>query len=283
MLMPSRNIVPFYNLPIYKDVIQTPILAGQTVKLQSPALSLNMIPDKMFVFCRKINKLPTDPDSFLPIKGISLQIFNAAGIMSSCVQQNLFHISKENGYEGSWLDFSGRALKTSATDVPTYIQTSGSVLTLAFSKDIPLEPFYSAGSLCNMSLQYSIDVVNYGAGDINASTYELCLVVMNSGILSLEKGTSQIYTGILSKSDVLDTLNQEAYSQNEVKRLVGGGWFDQLKSIVGKVGPKLLPVARSLLEKSDNDYAKKTGAVLKAVGSGETGAGKTGGKLSSRV
>ena len=97
--------------------------------------------------------------------------------------------------------------------------------------------------------------------------------------MTIEKGTSQKFMGILSKSDVLDTLSQEPYSQSKVARLVGNDWFDKLKGIAGKVGPKLLPVARSMLENSGNENAKKAGAVLKAVGYGQIGAGK----LASRV
>jgi hypothetical protein len=174
--------------------------AGATVKLQSPTLSLNMIPDKVFIFVCKLNELANDPDVFLPITNISLQVFNQAGILSSSTQQDLFRMSKEAGYEGTWLDFTGRALKVNDADNPQYIRTSGSVLTLEFGKHIPLqESYYSAGSLCNLSLQYSIDVVNYGA-DIPSNTYELVLAVMNSGIMTIEKGTSQEFMGILSKA-----------------------------------------------------------------------------------
>ena len=280
-LLPSVNVLPFYNMPIYKDVVQTVIPKnGGTAKIVSPSLSLNMIPDRMFVFVRKLNKNCNDSDAVLPIVDISLQVFNQAGILASATTQDLYRYSKETGFTGSYLDFSGRALKSGgAVELPTNIRTSGSILGLEFARHIPVESWYAPGSLTNTSLQYTITVRNDDVvNDITAGTHELVLVVQNSGIMTISRGTSSEYLGILSKSDVLDALQMEPSSQSEIGRVLGSGMLDKLKSAVVKYAPKVLPVARALLEKSDNPTLKKTGDLLKAVGYGQTGAGESGGR-----
>jgi len=297
-LLPATNVLPFYNMPIYKDVVQLEIPAGVvnattglisagSAKIVSPSLSLNMIPDRMYVFVRKLNRTASDPDAFLPISDISLQVFNQAGILASATQQDIYRYARESGYTGTYLDFSGRAVKYSApvavganVHAPRVIRTSGSILCLEFGRHIPLESWYAPGSLTNTSLQYTITVNNYTANAITTGTHELVLVVQNSGIMTVSKGTSSEYLGILSKSDVLDTLQQEPMSQSEIGRLLGSGFMDKLKSTVMKYAPKVLPIARNLLEKSDNPNAQKAGNILKAVGYGQTGAGDSGGARS---
>ena len=43
---------------------------------------------------------------------------------------------------------------------------------------------------------------------------------MNCGVFVNEKGTSSTFLRLLTKQDVLDTLNQEPYSHSEVHRMV---------------------------------------------------------------
>jgi len=288
-LLPSTNVLPFYNMPIYKDVVQTVVPAGTydvgtgiytggVAKIVSPSLSLNMIPDRMFVFVRKLNRTANDPDAFLPITDISLQVFNQAGILASATTQDLYRFSRESGYSGTYLDFAGQATKYAVGSFPNRVRTSGSILSLEFARHIPVESWYAPGSLTNTSLQYSISVRNDSLVALGAGTYELVLVVQNSGIMTISKGTSSEYLGILSKSDVLDTLQQEPTSQSDIGRVIGSGMLDKLKSAVIKYAPKILPVARAFLEKSDNPNMKKAGDVLKMAGYGQTGAGESGGR-----
>ena len=285
-LLPSRNVLPYFSCPLYKDIVNTAIPLNGTIKIQSPSLQLNMIPDKILIFVRRIQSSKTcnDPDFHLPITGISLQVFTQSGILSSASPTDLYRFSKESGYEGNWLDWSGVASKYRDDATPLQIPTSGSILVLEFGKHIPLLPYYSQGSLANASIQYSIDVKNNTGAILPAQSLELCMMTINSGLLTIEKGVSQEWLALLSKQDVLETVqNQEAYSESDMNRLVGGGFFDKLRSVASKALPKLLPVARQLLEKSDNEYAKTGAKILKSVGYGETGGGRSGGRLSSRV
>lgn len=92
-----------------------------------------------------------------------------------------------------------------------------------------------------------------------------------------ERGSTSIFTAVLDKQTVLDASAKDAYHSSDVKRLVGGGILDSLKSVAGAVLPKALPVAKALLSNVDNKYAKMGADVIGALGYGSSGGGVSGG------
>ncbi len=99
---------------------------------------------------------------------------------------------------------------------------------------------------------------------------------MNSGIFVNERGTSSVYTALLTKADVLDASDQEHHSHGTIKRLIGGGLHSSLKSAMSWISSKL-PFVRSVLGKIDHPVARAGHEVLKAVGYGRSGGGTSGG------
>jgi hypothetical protein len=109
-------------------------------------------------------------------------------------------------------------------------------------------------------------------------TPELCMVVVNSGVLVTEKGTSSTFTGILSKQDVLDASSQNAVNASSMERIVGGGMLDKIRSTVTKALPYLAPLAKSALSQVNHPVAK-----VASAGLGALGYGKSGGRLSKHL
>jgi len=251
--------------------------------ISSNSLQLATIPDKMFVFVRKqlSTQTMTDSDSFLPITAINIQFNNNAGILSSSSDAELFRYSKLSGINQNWDSWSGRAFQGGANTLGAGVLTAGSMLCLDFGQAIQIqENWFSSGSLGSFNLQFNVTVANYSNTDYSAggaTKLELVLVTMNSGVASFERGTTSIFTGILTKQDVLDSASQEPYSTSEVKRLIGGGFGDKLKSFGKFLAPKL-PMLRKALEGSDNEYAKAGASALKSLGYGASGGGNSGGK-----
>ena len=113
-------------------------------------------------------------------------------------------------------------------------------------------------------------------GTLLGVVHQLVCIKINSGVFVINAGgTSQIFTAILNKSSVLDTIETEPVHQQHIERLVGGGWLDKLKSFGEKVMPmvkRFAPLLREhVLEKSDNKYAQDAGRIMKAVGYGKSG------------
>ena len=91
---------------------------------------------------------------------------------------------------------------------------------------------------------------------------------MNSGVFVNERGTSSTFLSLLTKQDVLDALQQQPYSNCEIRRMVGGGFLDNIKSALGWVKGKL-PMVRGVLENVPNPYAQTGANVLKTMGYGQ--------------
>jgi hypothetical protein len=293
------EVVKYYELPRYITQYSTALGAAAVdvssrvitpteTKLQSNSIQLSQIPDKLIIFVRKAlgDQTCRDADAFLGIKGISINWNNNSGLLSSATKQDLYRFSRESGYNGTWQEWSGKAWKGDVSGGKN-IPTSGSMLMLDFGKHIQLtEDWYAPGSLGNFNLQFSLDVENYSSTAFSASPkLELVLITMNSGVFVCERGTSSIFTGLLTKQDVLEASQQQPYTGNEIKRIVGGGWFDKLKSVAGQILPKALPVAKAILGQVDNPMAKQGAELLGSLGFGRSGGGSSGGrsKLASRV
>lgn len=109
-------------------------------------------------------------------------------ILASATQQDLYRYSVENGYNGSWQEFSGfSTVPDPTTGFARKIPSSGSLLILEFGKDIQLtEDYYSAGSLGNFNLQLNLQVYNQFPYDISP---EIVLITINSGVFVNERGT----------------------------------------------------------------------------------------------
>lgn len=267
-LIPARNVVGYYEMPRYVTAPNVSIASGAKAVVRTSNIQLNQIPDKLIVFARKSmgSQTNTDPDYFLTIEGMSINWNNQSGILASATPQDLYRYSVENGSNQSWYEFSGKAnLHNPASPAGTTAPMSGSMVVLEFGKDIQLvEDFYSAGSLGNFNLQVQLNIANQTASLI--SDVELVMITVNSGVFVCERGTSSTYTGILTKSDVLDASTQEAYTRSDVERMVGGGFLDTLKSVAGKVLPKALPVAKAILNQVEHPMAKTGADVLGALG-----------------
>ena len=185
--------------------------------------------------------------------------------------------------------FSNQTNSNTSTAGSFYpVATTGSLLVLQFGKDIPLPDYYAPSSLGAFNLQVRLQVYNqsltyptgapYTPANFSADslympvtgvpvTPEVCMITMESGIFVTDRGTSNIYTGVLTKSDVLNTSALEPYTTSEVTTMIGGSLHDALFS----------SVARRI-----NKHHKKPQSSSSMIGSG-MGTAVSGGKLGRHV
>lgn len=327
--LPSRNIVPYYELPVYrttgsKSIAARTLLSDATgafqaapsISIASNNLQLNMIPDKLIIFCRRtLNAVDTTyPDAFLSITGVNVNFNNNAGLLSSMTQPQLYKASVASGLKNmSWDEFCGSTISVadanlasdnsesasgfggvgaytvksgaSVATTPGFqlIPTVGSVVVLNFAEVLQLtEDYYAPGSLGSFNLQLIVTAENTQHEAWAANEWELIVIPMNSGIFVNERGTSSVYTALLTKADVLDASEQDHYSHGTIKRMIGGSFHSALKSAMGWISSKL-PFVKNVLGKIDHPYAKVGHDVLKAVGYGKSGGGASGGNLQNRL
>jgi hypothetical protein len=283
-VMPARNVVPFYEMPRYITQQKLNSAVNGEMNVITNSLQLNQIPDLLYIMVRKSmgEQKTSDADCWLPITKLAIQFNNQAGILSNATPNDLWRYSTENGCNQSYLEYAGYANQFDASTGNGHtIPTSGSHLVLAFGKDIQIsEDFYASGSLGNFNLQINLTVKNNTGSALVDASYEIVLITQNSGVFVCERGTSSTFTGILTKQDVLDASEQEPYYHASVKRLVGGGFLDKLKSVAGNILPLLPKLGKEFLGNMDNKYAKAGASVLGALGAGRSG-GK--GRLADRL
>jgi len=247
-LVPARNVVPYAEYPRYITNISGTIPAGVTVNdgaeysltagqfptIESNSISLNQIPDKVIIFVRKrlASQTSADADCFFPIKRLRVNFNNKAGLLTSATQWDLWRMSVESGSNQTWAEFSGCATRRVANQPLNEIPTCGSLLALSMGKHIELDDVFAPGSIGQFQLQFSVEIENFSP-TAYADNCELVLITMNTGVFVLERGTSQTYTAILSRSDVLSASSMPGYKSSDVKRLVGGNLEDSFKSLVG--------------------------------------------------
>jgi len=319
-LLSARNVVPYIDLPRYfvgnQTITNSNLNGGANgsavytdSSFTSQTIQLNMIPDKILIYVRPTQLAKTNvaqPDGVNPavsdfacaIRSISINFNNQSGILASATQDQLYRYSVESGCNENWNLWQGVANVNAPTGNGQRIPTSGSYLMLEFGRHIQItEDYYAPGSLGNFNLNFTLGLrnqVDTVAGAVaNETAYQIVLVCVNSGIFVCEKGSSATYTGILTKEDVLNSSSGETYSRGDVRRLVGGGFFDSLGSMIAPL-KKVFNFVRPLLPMATHlpgvgKYAGKADDFLKSVGLGAPSGGMSypiggkGRKLADRL
>ena len=257
-LIKAKNVVPFMDYPRYITGVansqQLNKNGGNNPSIPTQNIQLNQIPDLILIALRKpvANQTGLDPTTFFPITSVSVNFNNASGLLSSATQHQLYEMSRDNGVQQSWLEWSGRVNSySSANDAPALTDvnvlsrlSAGSVLAINPAKDLSLPAYLSNGSIGQFNLQLNVSAINYSSVDI---TPEIIVVCCNSGVFSTIAGSSAIYTGLLTKQMVLDVASQQqGISSLSNNRLIGGALSDMISTNMRDI-----PIIKSAIEKAN--------------------------------
>jgi hypothetical protein len=238
--------------------------------MTSQSIQLNQVPDLILISVRvpMSNQNWANTSSFLTINNLSVNFNNASGLLASATQQDLYNISYRNGSAQSFYEFAGKSqIADNATGGVHTVPTTGSLLVLNPVYDFSLPSYLSASSLGQYQFQFNLSVTNQFP---YAITPEICIITVNSGLFCTQQGTSQIFTGILTKEQVLETK-----AQNPVPHLDSGEY-------ARLVGGKLSNRGMAAIMKMVHHYRKhKRGAG--SSGGGSSGGAHSGGKLSKHL
>jgi hypothetical protein len=225
--IPSRNLIPYMDYPVYISADSDNITPGQNKILFSQNFQLNQVPDLLILCVRRPMATNTirNTNSFLPIRNISINFNNNSGLLSSATPQDLYRLSKVNGSIQSWYEFWGYANKNNnnpaITTLSQYLYTtSGSLIVINPVKDLGLPYWLSNGSIGNFNIQFKINVINNTTDNFIP---EIVIITPNSGFIINENGNTEIYTGILSKEIVVETLLKKNNIPSIENPLIGSG------------------------------------------------------------
>jgi hypothetical protein len=194
-----------------------------------------MLPDVFIISVRKPLGSCTisDPNFFLKIQSISVNLNNQSGLLSSATPEQLFRLSQKNGSTQNWFEFCGvsvgNASEGQVSGIGTQIGTTGSLLILDPAYDLSLPDYLSSGSLGNYNFQFQIQVYNQTN---QAFVPEVCVICVNSGVMVTDRGMTTTMTGILTKQMVLDAKSKPVDTTSaESQRLIGGSMYNMGSSV----------------------------------------------------
>lgn len=228
-MIKSRNIVNFTDIPRFITTPQVAVASGGATKdLNTNNIQLNQLPDLFVIQVRlpMANMTIHDAEYGCAITGISVNLNNSSGLLSSMNAQQLWALSVKNGSKQTWPQFSGHsnafATRTASNAGISSQPTTGSLLVLS-PTDLSLPDFLAPGCIGSYNFQIRLSVAQYTGAAI---TPEIVVMCVNSGIFATTAGSSQIFTGILTKSMVEEAKSMSSVNpvmSVEYNRVLGGG------------------------------------------------------------
>ena len=273
-MIKSKSVVPFIDTPRFITTPNISIAGNGTVKqLQTQNIQLNMLPDLFIIQVRLPMSSMTirDAEYGCAIDSISFNLNNSSGLLSTATPQHLWALSVKNGSKQTWSQFCGQTNNVVTRDAEngglSTHATTGSLLVLS-PTDLSLPDYLSCGTIGSYNAQVRIGVKQFTGADI---TPEIVVMCVNSGIFSTIAGSSQIFTGILTKSMVEEAKAMSSVNpvlSVEYNRVLGGGINGDMCSCANGEMPAVKEAMREKMK-----MAQMYGS---AMGHGVSGSGARG-------
>lgn len=283
-LISAKNVCSFTDIPRFISVTNTAV-AGQGAEktLNSNNIQLNQLPDLFIICVRKsiADMTVQDAEYNCVINSVSINLNNSSGLLSSASQFSLYQLSVKNGSKQTWSQFSGRVnhaiTKTGGAtgNGGLGVQATTGSLFVVSPTDLSLPSFLAPGCIGAFNFQVKLGVTQFvTASNVNI-TPEIVILAVNSGIFSTIAGSSQIFTGILTKSMVEDAKSMQMVNpvlSAEYNRVLGGGIHGDMQNS----GNEQMPMVKEAM--------KQKMKMAHSMGSGVySGGAMSGGKFSGMV
>ena len=137
------------------------------------------------------------------------------------------------------------------------------------------QEFDAPGNIGQFSLQVIVYAANQHKYAWNANEYELVVLVVNLCVFITQQGSSSPYIGLLSKEDVLTTMEEpESMTVSRARHLSGCSLLSSLKHGMKWVASHITPAVNFLQQHVDHPSANKAVEIASSLGYGVTGAAK---------
>lgn len=214
-------------------------LVSQT-SIVSNNLQVGAIPRFLYIFLRKRNQDRTfeDTDSYAKINSIQVDWDNQNALLSSATTEQLYDISRKNGIDINYTQFTCDPNFSYLGDTITQINGIGSVISIEFGTDIGLKPYECAGLRDTFNLQVTVNYQNNHPTE--TIFFDLYLVTIIPGIFRIFDRSASRIVGIISKQDVLNAVQVPGidYEDLEKRLLSGSSKFSKALKRFAKKGYK---------------------------------------------
>lgn len=267
--LPLYKNYPYYEIQRYPTDANAAILPGSSVILSSSNIQLNSIPRMLYIYARKRNSDLTylDSDAFFSIEKISVNWANNSGLLSNATKRDLYAMSKKNGCNLNWNEWSGETTYFNSGGTVQQINLIGSVLAIEFSTDLAVAVDECSGLNGTFQLQYTITLVNRSSSSITPTLYT---VVSNEGVFTIENNSAYSQIGVVSRQDVLNAQKQQGIDYNHLKYMSGASFFKSLSKGLKKIYKKAVPVVKKAtkITKTIAPYIKEIKKISELMGVG---------------
>ena len=223
--IPQLQILPYVKLNEYVRTMDA-MLSGASQTVFSDTIRLSVIPKYIYLFARRSDATSTFStcDSFPSIESVNISWGNSSGLLAGASKQTLFEISRRNGCNLSWVQWS---------------KQRGSVLCIEMSKDIGLEDFEAPNVNGAYTFQTQITFSNQSSGTMSCQFY---VVTANQGVFSIAPNSARASLGGITPEQVLAARNSPEVVRSEYEQLHGGSFWTTLKGIIHKVSSVATPI-----------------------------------------
>lgn len=248
----TKNVLPMIDYPRYISsyggtLVNTLATATPFTKtatsIPSPVIQLSQVPDYIIVVLKQARAAQSVGRqlTLATLTGCSVTFNNASGLLASASPEQLYEISRRNGSCQNWAEFSGMTTsqtlaKLTATNAnaASLVGTQGSILVLNPTYDFSLPSYLSGGSLGQFGFQINCQYANLTGVDLVNPDLEI--IVVNSGVMYTQQGSSTVFSGMLTKQAVLDAKNSGPDIDSEdLRGMRGGAIVDKAKAEAGRV------------------------------------------------
>jgi DNA-binding cell septation regulator SpoVG len=266
-----RHVIP--RVPLmravsypHQQIISYPTSAGSiapnaSATVQCNNIQLDRVPKKIYVFaCPSVgSKTYNSTDTFCAITNLSVQYDNIPNQLSTASPQMLYEISRENGCQMTYPEFSGLTLNHEGTG---FIGTVGSVFCGRFGTNIICNG--TPGDVYPTNLQVQVTVKNVNQSD-TLSVNAYVVVVFDSKMVIDVDGLVRIENGIDH------SMPSEYAPFSAIRKYEGAGFKDFIKKLWGFFKNEVVPVVK--------DLAPIVLPIMKPLmGMGQVAGGNVGGK-----
>lgn len=263
--IPETTLYPYHQINRYITDKGGLAKDAPAVTQSINSIQLSVVPRRMFIYVKRSTSEDAidKPDSYLAIEGISINFGNRSGILSSATKRDLYNISKKNGVNMTWAQWSAEKMIGLNGE---YFNGVGSVLCLMIPEDIALtnSDMLAPGVSEKINLQMNVTYRNYGP---SVDAVQMYIIVDNEGVFTNTQGLGIAQIGILSKDDVLNAEAIEGVNYEDVLDVYGGDFFGDIGAFIKKI-PQGLKNISQFTQENILPIAKAVAPLLSGLGSG---------------
>ena len=217
--IPRLLTLPYHKTQDYLKTVNS-MAIGEVRRVVSDSFKLSQIPRKMYLFVRRSRQTSnfSTADAFAGIKRVSVLWNNESGLLSSATQQDLYEISRRNGCNMSYAQFS---------------KYRGSVFCIEFGTQLGLLDNEAPGVRGQYTIQIELDVENLsGESDWEGEFYTLMVM---EGTFQIAENMGRATIGNLTADVAFNAKQSPSMPYTDYQLLRGGGFFSSLKNFVNKI------------------------------------------------